>query len=117
MVINWNKNETDIDLWVTDPRGEKCFYSNPTTVAGGRISNDFTTGFGPEQFMLKKAPSGEYKIEVNYYGDQQLSITGPTTVMAEIYTRYSTGVQQRKIINLQMPGDSREGVLIGSFSF
>ncbi|HAD78679.1 MAG TPA: hypothetical protein DCF99_03660, partial [Flavobacteriaceae bacterium] len=26
VVMNWNKDMTDIDLWVTDPNGEKCFY-------------------------------------------------------------------------------------------
>jgi len=117
VVLNWNKNDTDIDLWVTDPNGEKCFYNNKATSAGGRISQDITQGFGPEQFMLKKAPKGKYKIEVNYYGDTQVSITGPTTVMAEIYTNYSNGAEVRKVITLQMPKAGREGVLIGTFSF
>lgn len=117
VVLNWNKNETDIDLWVTDPNGEKCFYSNKLTAAGGRISDDFTAGFGPEQFMLKKAIKGKYKVEINYFGDRQLSISGPTTVMAEIYTRYSTGSQQRKVVTIQMPDTHRESVLVGSFTF
>jgi Ca-activated chloride channel family protein len=117
VVLNWNKNNTDIDLWVTDPNGEKCYYNNKETSAGGRISQDITTGFGPEQFMLKKAPKGKYKIEVNYYGDTQVSITGATSVMAEIYTNYADGTQQRKVITLQMPKAKKEGVLIGSFSF
>lgn len=117
VVLNWNKNETDIDLWVTDPNGEKCFYSNKLTAAGGRISDDFTAGFGPEQFMLKKAIKGKYKVEINYFGDRQLSISGPTTIMAEIYTRYSTGSQQRKVVTVQMPETQRESVLVGSFTF
>lgn len=117
VVINWNKNDTDIDLWVTDPHGEKCYYSNASTAIGGRISDDFTQGFGPEQFMLKKAAKGKYKIEVNYYGENQVSLSGATTIMAEIYTRYSDGQQERKIISLQMPKQHKEGVLIGTFSF
>ncbi|MDR1675225.1 MAG: hypothetical protein LBR86_01960, partial [Tannerella sp.] len=44
VVINWNKKDTDIDLWVIDPNGEKCFYSHKKTAIGGRISNDFTRG-------------------------------------------------------------------------
>ncbi len=87
VVINWNMKNTDIDLWVTDPNGEKCFYGHNQTKIGGRISKDFTTGFGPEQFILRKAIPGTYKIEVNYYGDRQVKIAGPTTVMAEVYTR------------------------------
>ncbi|RZL39344.1 MAG: DUF2135 domain-containing protein [Pedobacter sp.] len=117
VVLNWNKNDTDIDLWVTDPEGEKCYYSDPTTEIGGRLSNDFTSGYGPEQFMLKKAINGKYKIEVNYYGDSQFTISGPTTVTAEIYTRYSTGKQQRKIIVMPLEANSSGGRLVGEFSF
>lgn len=117
VVLNWNKNDTDIDLWLTDPKGEKCYYSNPTTQIGGRLSNDFTAGYGPEQFMLKKAVSGKYKIEVDYYGDSQFTISGPTTVTAEIYTRYATGKQQRKIIVMPLEGNSDRTRLIGEFSF
>lgn len=117
VVINWNKKNTDIDLWVTDPNGEKCFYSHPRTSAGGRISNDFTDGYGPEQFLLKKAVKGKYKIEVNFFGESQVTITGPTTVMAEIYTRYATGQENREVICMQMPKAGKEGVFIGAFSF
>ncbi len=117
VVLNWNKNDTDIDLWLIDPTGEKGYYGNPKTKIGGRISNDFTSGYGPEQFMLKKAMKGKYKIEVNYYGDRQINISGPTTVTAEIYTRYATGKQQRKVIVLPMAADNRNGNLVGEFNF
>lgn len=117
VVLNWNKNDTDIDLWLTDPTGEKGFYGNSRTKIGGRISNDFTSGYGPEQFMIKKAIKGKYKIEVNYYGDRQINISGPTTVTAEIYTRYATGKQQRKVIVLPMAAGSSGGNLVGEFNF
>ncbi len=118
VVLNWNKNDTDIDLWLTDPNGEKCYYSNQTTSIGGRLSNDFTDGYGPEQFMLKKAIKGNYKIEVDYYGDRQLTISGPTTVTAEIYTSYSSGKEERKIIILPLSESNKnKGHLIGEFKF
>jgi hypothetical protein len=117
VVLSWNKNDTDIDLWLTDPTGEKGYYGNPRTRIGGRISNDFTSGYGPEQFMIKKAIKGKYKIEVNYFGDRQINISGPTTITAEIYTRYATGKQQRKVIVLPMAADNKNGNLVGEFNF
>lgn len=117
VVLNWNKNDTDIDLWVTDPDGEKCYYSHPKTEIGGRMSNDFTDGYGPEQFMLKKAIKGKYKIEVNYFGDRQVSLSGPTTVSAEIYIRYATGKEERKMMVLPLESSNRNGNLVGEFSF
>lgn len=117
IVMNWNMNNTDIDLWVTDPNGEKCFYSHNRTAAGGRISRDMTQGFGPEQFMLKKAIKGTYKIEIDYYGDTQATIAGPTTIMAEMYTNYGTPQEKKEMIVLQMKKDAKGGVYIGDLDF
>ncbi|MGE9312179.1 VIT domain-containing protein [Niabella sp. CJ426] len=119
VVLNWNKPDTDIDLWVTDPNGEKCYYSYNRTSNGGRISNDFTDGFGPEQFLLKKAAKGEYKIETNFFNEDRFTITGPTTLMAEIYLYYASGKETRKIVTLQSGENGKEadGMLVGTFKF
>lgn len=118
VVLNWNRNDTDIDLWVTDPKGEKCFYGNSNTKNGALISSDMTDGYGPEQLMVRKALIGKYKIEVHYYGDDQVRLTGPSTIMVEIFTRYNSGKEERKIITLQMENDEEaEGIFVGEFSF
>jgi len=121
IVINWNKDNTDIDLWVTDPRGEDCSYSHKSTEIGGRLSNDFTQGFGPEQFLLKKAIKGKYKIKTNFFGERQNILSGPTTVMAEVYLYYSDGRQERKIAVFQSQKENKREndskILIGEFEF
>lgn len=117
IVMDWNKNNTDIDLWVTDPNNEKCYYSHNRTAIGGRISHDMTRGFGPEQFLLKKATKGTYKIEIDYYGDTQVTIAGPTTVMAELYTHYGTPQEKKELIVLQMKKEDKGGVYIGDLDF
>ena len=119
VVMNWNKDMTDIDLWVTDPNGEKCYYGHRTTEIGGRNSEDVTQGFGPEQFMLKKAIKGKYKIATNFFGERQMSISGPTTISAEIYLFYSSGKQVKKMITFQNNNPDRggEGILVGEFEF
>jgi len=117
IVMDWNMNNTDIDLWVTDPNNEKCFYSHNRTAIGGRISHDMTQGFGPEQFLLKKAVKGTYKIEINYFGDRQATIAGPTTVMAEMFTHYGTPDEKKEIIVLQMKKGANGTVYIGDLDF
>ncbi|MEO3403947.1 VIT domain-containing protein [Mucilaginibacter sp. CAU 1740] len=117
IVMDWNMNNTDIDLWVTDPNNEKCFYSNNRTQIGGRISHDMTQGLGPEQFLLKKAIPGTYKIEINYYGDRQATIAGPTTIMAEMFTHYGTPQEKKEIIVLQMKKSASGAVYIGDLDF
>ena len=117
IVMDWNMNNTDIDLWVTDPNNEKCYYSHNRTEIGGRISHDMTQGFGPEQFLLKKAIKGTYKIEINYYGDRQATIAGPTTIMAELFNNYGTPAEKKEIIVLQMKKEQSGAVYIGDLDF
>ncbi len=117
IVMNWNMNNTDIDLWVTDPNGEKCYYSHNRTEIGGRISHDMTQGFGPEQFLLKNAIKGTYKVEIDYFGDRQATIAGPTTIMAELYTHYGTPQEKKELIVLQMKKDSQRTVYVGDLDF
>jgi tetratricopeptide (TPR) repeat protein len=120
VVINWNKDDTDIDLWVTDPNKERCMYSHKETEIGGRLSDDFTRGFGPEQFLLKKAIKGKYQIQTNFFGERQVGIAGPTAIMAEVYINYATGKQERKTVvfqNQKENGEKSDGILIGEFEF
>jgi hypothetical protein len=121
VVINWNMNSTDIDLHVKDPSGETCYYRHRTTAMGGRISPDITQGYGPEQFMLKKAVKGKYEVFVNYFGDSQVKAEGPSTIMAEIYTNYSDKSEQRQVICLQMSKENKAAenglIKVAEFNF
>ena len=67
--------------------------------------------------MLKKALKGKYQVMVNYYGDVQQKIAGPTTVMAEIFTGYGRPSVQKKVVALQMQKTGNGEVLIAEFSF
>lgn len=113
IVIDWDADNCDIDLWVIDPQKEKCYYSNPRTKIGGNLSRDLTGGYGPEEFSLKKPISGTYTIKAHYYGDRQQSIAGPTTITAYIWTNYGTPQEKKQEITLRMNG-KKEVVDIGT---
>jgi tetratricopeptide (TPR) repeat protein len=117
VVLNWNQNNTDIDLWVTDPDAERCFFGDRFTRMGGRLSHDFTRGLGPEQFLLKKAAKGIYKVEVNYYGDTQVKLAGETALLVEVYTHYGTAQEKRNLVTLQLKPGSRGASYVGEFEF
>ena len=88
IVLGWSTDNTDIDLHVVDPMGEECYYGHKETQIGGRYPHDFTQGFGPEEFMLKKAANGKYVIRTNNFGDHRQSISGPSTLYLDLYTNY-----------------------------
>lgn len=113
VVLTWNTDNCDIDLWVTDKDGEKCFYSNKLTANGGRLSRDFTQGYGPEEFCIKKFPGGKLKIEANYFANHQQKFLQPVTVQAEVYTNFGRPNQKKEILTLQLV-DKKEVFLIGN---
>lgn len=66
--LTWDTDHSDVDLWVTNPAGEKVFYSHRNGKFGEALFDDVTTGYGPESFTAPKAAPGEYVVQVNYYG-------------------------------------------------
>lgn len=116
IVIGWSADNSDIDLWVTDPRKEKCFYQHKATALGGRISRDATQGYGPEEFLLKKAANGDYQIEANLFGDHRQTLGGPITIKAELFTDFGRPTQQRKVISFRVT-ENQEVVDIGKLVF
>ncbi len=112
VVLNWDSDNTDIDLWVTDPADEKCFYSAPRTKSGGRISRDFTGGYGPEEYMIRRPLSGKYTIQANYFGTRQQNLHGPTTIYLDIYTDYGTPQEKKRTITLPLK-TNKEIVKVG----
>ena len=113
-VLSWDADNSDMDLWVTDPNGEKVYYQHKLSYQGGQISPDFTGGYGPEEFALRIAKPGKYKVEANYFGDRQQVVTGPTTLQLWLSTRFGTRRQQDQRITLRLTERS-ETVLVGEF--
>lgn len=114
VVLTWDANDTDMDLWVTDPRGEKCYYQNRRTEIGGLMSRDFTGGYGPEEFLIKRALSGTYRVQANYYGSNRASLLGPATLRLRLIRDYGRPSQSEKSIVLRL-SQASEVVEVGRF--
>ncbi|MCL6217232.1 carboxypeptidase-like regulatory domain-containing protein [Zunongwangia pacifica] len=116
VVVDWNHNDTDIDLWVIDPKGEKCWYQNKRTKIGGKLSDDMTEGFGPESFKLKEAIAGKYEMYIDYYSDNVQKISGPTFLKVTVFRNYGTKNQDKtlKIYRLENQDDELK---VGEINF
>jgi len=113
VVMTWDADNTDIDLWVTEPSGEKCFYGHNRTIIGGMLSRDFTDGYGPEEYCLRRFMAGKYAIQANYYGSRQQELTGPCTVQATVYTDFGRPTEKKQSLTLRLV-EAKEVVDIGS---
>jgi hypothetical protein len=116
IVLTWDTDMTDMDLWVIEPSGEKCFYSHALTTTGGTISRDFTGGYGPEEYLVRRGMAGEYAIKANFYGSRSQTLTGPTTVQATVITNFGRPNEERQALTLRL-GEAREVVDIGAVRF
>ena len=74
VVLTWD-TPTDVDLWIIDPKGEKCYYQNKSTTSGGNLDVDIVDGYGPETFTMARALPGEFSVQVQYFSSQAQPIT------------------------------------------
>jgi hypothetical protein len=102
IVLNWDADNTDVDLWVTEPNQEKCMYSYKLTSNGGRISNDFTQGYGPEEYLIRKAPKGTYQIQAHYYGNHRPTLSGKAILTVQFYQYYGTPYEIKREVTRRL---------------
>lgn len=101
VILRWDTDHADMDLWVTEPSGERCYYGNRSTAYGATYGRDYTDGYGPEEYLIRRAPEGGYLVQANFFGTRQQELTGGTTLQVDIFTdwgrpeerRYSTAIR------------------------
>jgi uncharacterized protein YfaP (DUF2135 family) len=90
VVLTWD-TPTDVDLWVIDPTGEKCYYGNRSSKSGGNLDVDITAGYGPETFTMAKALPGNYSVETQYF-----SSNGQAATRVNIYVLIYEGTPKEE---------------------
>ncbi|MDF9828624.1 Ca-activated chloride channel family protein [Ereboglobus sp. PH5-10] len=113
VILTWDADNCDIDLWVDDPNGERAMYNHPLTYQGGRMSRDFTGGYGPEEFLVRTPKAGKYTVRINYYGDSRQTALGPVTAQVRLITDFGTASEKEKLITVRLV-DKKEELEIGS---
>lgn len=115
IVLAWDADETDIDLHVLEPNGEEAYYGHRRTAEGGFVSEDVTTGYGPEEYLAKDLQRGVYKVLTNYFASHQTTLTGATTVQATVYTNWGQTDEKMQILTLRLD-KPKDKVLIGEIA-
>jgi hypothetical protein len=88
IVIEWTADDADVDLWVDEPGGERVYYGNKLSSAGGQISNDMTDGYGPEEYTIRSAPGGQYQVRINGFDADRLNPNGPGHVLIRLIRNF-----------------------------
>ena len=88
--IMWNTDNTDVDLHVVEPSGEECYYGHRDTASGGSLTTDVTTGYGPEMYVLPRAPRGVYRVSAHYYASDRNRASARSKVYATVIEGFGT---------------------------
>jgi hypothetical protein len=72
VTLTWHSAQAiDLDLWVTEPNGTRCYWGHDSTSTGGSLDIDNLCGNyvdgRPENIFWANAPTGEYKVEVDWF--------------------------------------------------
>jgi tetratricopeptide (TPR) repeat protein len=118
VVVEWFTEATDIDLWVDEPTGEQAIFHNPRTRIGGRLSNDMTQGFGPEEYLLRVAPPGRYQVRANVYAADRLNPNGAERVTARIIRDWGRPTEREELVDIEiLPDEGDRTRRIGDVTF
>ena len=82
VTLTWT-GQSDVDLHVTDPHGVEIYYANDRSPEGGALDLDSNAGCDIDNINQETiswpngtAPSGHYKVVVDYYDDCGVSSSG-----------------------------------------
>lgn len=108
VTITWNTDNTDVDLHVIEPSGEECFYRHRDTRSGGSLTQDVTQGYGPEMYVLRDAPRGNYDIRAHYYASDRNRASARTKVYATVFEDWGTKSERvtEKVVTLEIGKES-----------
>ncbi|MCL1856333.1 MAG: DUF2135 domain-containing protein [Kiritimatiellaeota bacterium] len=113
IAMSWDADATDVDLHVIEPSGEEAYYGYNLTSIRGMVTPDITDGYGPEAYLLRKAPAGHYAIRARYYGSHQQTLLGPATVTARVFTNWGRDNETSQTLTLRLD-NVRQIVEIGT---
>lgn len=116
ITLEWNTDKTDMDLWVDEPSAERAIYSNPHTLLGGRLSNDMTRGYGPEEYLLHVAPSGGYEVLANVYAADRIDPNGATSITVRLYRDWGRPTEKVESFVIELAKGQKGTVQVGKFT-
>ncbi len=102
IVLAWDTDLTDVDLHVLEPNGEDCFYGHRQTTGGGALSRDFRLGYGPEEYFLRRAVPGTYRVRAKYFSSRRQDLSGATTLLLTLFTDYGRPNEVERFLTLRL---------------
>ena len=115
IAMSWDADMTDMDMHIVEPSGEEAYYSHNRTTIGGLVSRDFTQGYGPEVYLLRRAMPGKYAVKTKYFGSSAAQLAGAVTLQVDIFTDYGRPNEKRRSLTFRLT-EKKELFTVGEIS-
>ena len=116
LVLSWEAQGPDVDLWVTDPQTVVTNYHNKQPAEGRNLDVDDTSGPGMETYTVEVPLQGVYLVAVHYYADKGWQ--GPLPFRLQITTWEATYNENRRTLTgtlYKSAGDREEAGSVVKF--
>ncbi|WP_108790210.1 VIT domain-containing protein [Erythrobacter sp. Alg231-14] len=105
VVVEWTSADADLDLHILEPSSENVFYGNQRSQLGGKLSNDMTSGYGPEEYVMRNAFTGGYEISVHGFSGDRINPNGPGRAMVRLIRNFARADQSEQLIDAEVGFD------------
>lgn len=115
ITLDWNKNESDLDLYLENDRNESCSYQNKSSDFEANYSFDNTEAYGPEEILVKKLPVGQYEVSIDYYDDDSQDLRSPLICKVTLFRNFGAPNQTSEIKTLLFHEEEGDEILVLKF--
>jgi len=117
VLVDWTADDADLDIHVIERVNaedeEEAYYSNRATEMGGRVSNDMTEGYGPEEYLIRNAPDGLYRVESDYYAQDEYTEDGALKLRARIWRNFGRKNETSDTVIIEMLEEKEDAYILG----
>ncbi len=93
LVFEWNDSEAEFELQFVNPENQYYKWEHSLLANAERIKDEKLKGYSCEEYLIDDSLKGQWKINVNYFGNKSLT---PTYLKATVYYNYGTPGQREE---------------------
>jgi Ca-activated chloride channel homolog len=117
VVLTWNVDHVFGGLRITEPSGEQANHNHPDTTIGGLIFGRVSNGSGLEEYEIRKAMQGMFKMEITPSWSIPPKNIVPTVLRVDVFTNFGRPNQTHKLEIFKLSGSSQQTKTIGKVKF
>jgi len=115
VILCWDTDLINIELECEEWNGQKCNSFKNHTKNGGLLSKDFTEGYGPQEYVIRKAHLGKYTLKAKLFSPI-IPVGDGIICICRIYTNFGR-MNEKEYISVMRLSKPKEIFEIGQVEF